>query len=164
MTSAPLIATLVLAIIGPSGVSTQPAFERQELAAYRLAADRFAQFQQASERIAEIITNDDALQGAPLLSQAVTQDDEIEIAAGSLEARLRGHAAVTSALQASKISAREFTKFAIALVGARLAHGFQAAGLLRSIPAGPAADNVAFVGAHLTAVDDVLAKLGVEFK
>ena len=54
------------------------------------------------------------------------------------------------------------TTFALALLGARLAHGFIDAGLLRNVPPGVAADNVQFVTEHHVEVSAVLKKLGIE--
>ena len=70
--------------------------------------------------------------------------------------------ALDGALVSAQITAREYTKFALALIAARLAHGFVKSGVLRGVPAGVAADNVAFVDANQAAIGDVLKRLGIE--
>ena len=84
------------------------------------------------------------------------------VAAAALDGRLRQEPAFAAALHASKISAREYTTFALALFAARLAHGFVKSGAMRFVPEGPAKENVAFVDAHEPAVAAVLQALGVE--
>ena len=79
----------------------------------------------------------------------------------ALEARLRGDAALADALRAANLSSQEYTKFTLALVAARLAHGFVKAGVIRAVPPGVHADNVAFVDAHEADIDAVLRELGV---
>lgn len=82
--------------------------------------------------------------------------------AALLAARLTGEPSFAAALRASHIGPREYTKFAIALFAARLAHGFVRSGAMRVIPAGVATDNVAFVETHEEEVAVVLRMMGVE--
>ena len=53
------------------------------------------------------------------------------------------------------------TWLALGLLAARLAHGFLESGVLRSVPDGPAADNVRFVAEHQREVAAVLEDLGI---
>jgi hypothetical protein len=82
--------------------------------------------------------------------------------AAALETRLTNEPGLATALRLSGISAREYTKFAIGLFAARLAHGFVKSGVMRRVPPGVATDNVAFIDAHETDVAAVLRDLGVE--
>jgi hypothetical protein len=81
--------------------------------------------------------------------------------AQGLTARLENHPGLTAALEAAKITPREYSKFAIALVGAHLAQGFVKAGVLQKVPPGAPTINVAFVNAHEAEVTAVLEQLGV---
>jgi hypothetical protein len=81
--------------------------------------------------------------------------------ASALSARLEHHAGLAAALEASRLTPREYSKFAITLVAAHLAHGFLKAGVLQRVPPGAPTINVEFVGMHETEVKDVLAELGI---
>jgi hypothetical protein len=52
--------------------------------------------------------------------------------------------------------------FALAMVAARLAHGFVKTGVIRRVPDGAAAANVAFVEAHEAQITSLLADLGID--
>jgi hypothetical protein len=138
------------------------AFEARELAEYRLTAATFERFVAASEQIAIISRQDRTLSEQPLFTRDVSVLGEATAVAGQLETRLSGHAALANALSVTGITAREYTKFALTLFGARLAHGFLSTGALRSVPKGVATDNVEFVKGHLEEVIRVLHALGVE--
>lgn len=155
--------SVVMACVTALGFSAQPV-DRKALAAYRLTPAAFATFQDASRQIASIVAADAAFRSAPLFSRDVVQAADLVEAANQLEARLAGHVDLAAGLQAARITPRDYTIFALSLTGARLAFGFVEAGTLRSVPAGVAADNVAFIRAHRAAVDDVLTRLGVETK
>jgi len=159
-TAALLIAIMVAALVGdPAG---QTPFSVQELAQYRLTTPVFTRFTAASRSIAATIRTDPALQQDPLFSREIVLSDDARAAATALESRLRTHLAIVRALADAKLSARDYTTFVIALVAARLAHGFVQSGAMRRIPEGPAASNVAFVDAHQSEVAALLADLGID--
>jgi len=138
--------------------------DRRELAAYRLTNADFEQFRDASARIAIVIADDASFLAQPLFSEEITQSGDVTEASATLEVRLRSHTGLSEALAAAKISARDYTKCALTLIAARLALGFLDSGVLKSVPAGAAADNVAFVRAHRTAVDETLKELAIEIR
>jgi hypothetical protein len=82
--------------------------------------------------------------------------------ASALEKRLDSDPALSAALFAAEISAHDYATFAIALLGARLAHGFVKSGAMRRVPAGVAADNVAFIEAHHADISALLKLLNLE--
>jgi hypothetical protein len=149
-----------------AGSSDSPSktIDRTALAEYRLTTGAFDRFQRASRRMAIVIARDAAFRTAPLFSQEVAQGGDVTVVATELETRLLNHPALSEALEAAAISAREYTKFALTLVAARLAYGFLEAALLKTVPSGVAADNVAFVRAHRFAADEILTALEVEIK
>ena len=138
--------------------------DRRELAAYRLTTADFEQFRDASARIAIVIADDASFRGQPLFSEEITQSGDVTEASATLEARLRGHTGLSEGLAAARISARDYTKRALTLIAARLALGCLDSGVLKTVPPGAAADNVAFVRAHRTAVDEVLKELAIEIR
>jgi hypothetical protein len=160
------VTALVLAaeLLAALSLAQQNSIDRREIAEYRLTASVFEQFLHASRRIATIRSRDASFQDSPLFSQEIAQGGDIAVVAPALEARLLGHAGLSGALRASAISAREYTKFALSLVAARLALGFVEAGLLKTVPPGVATENVAFVRTHRAVIDEVLTELGVEIK
>jgi hypothetical protein len=138
------------------------AIDVKELAEFRLSAAGFERFVSASHAVGRITRDDAAFVAAPLFSRELLVLDDAVAAAAALQARLEEHAQLRHALDAAKMPPREYIRFAIALVAARLAHGFMQSGALRLVPPGPAADNVAFVAAHLDAIRDVLRELGID--
>ncbi len=161
-------AVTVLLLAAALLVSDQQAdrgkLDRRELAAYRLTTTDFEQFRSASARIAIVIAHDASFRAQPLFSQEIAQGGDVTEVSATLEARLRSHAGLSEALTAAKMSARDYTKCALTLVAARLALGFLDSGVLKTVPPGAAAENVAFVRAHRTVVDDMLEELGIEIK
>jgi hypothetical protein len=155
-----LLFAVVLTLFAPD----QHRIPAHELAGYRLIASVFERFQEASEAIARVTSRRSEFETAPLFSQEIAQGGDVEEVASVLQARLEGDAELSEALQNATISAHEYTKFAIALVGARLALGFLESGVLKKVPPGVASDNVAFVREHRDAVDAVLTELGIEIK
>ena len=140
----------------------QGALDRRELAAYRLTTPVLERFRDASQRIAIVVARDASLpRGAALLARIVQGGDVTEVSA-TLEGRLRDHPGLSHALSAATISARDYTKFALTLVAARLALGFLESGVLKTVPAGAATENVAFVRGHRAEVDDLFTELGIE--
>jgi hypothetical protein len=153
---------LILGIAASSSVWAQPSFTVRELAEYRLSLPTFRQFEQASRRIADVARDDRRLADNPLFTREVLVLGDAVEAADRLEARLTGEPALAAALLGSQISAHDYTRFALALFGARLAHGFVKSGAIRFVPDGVAKDNVAFVEAHEREIADVLRVLGIE--
>jgi len=154
---------LALALLGglaaPAAAQEPPG--PRELAAYRLTDPVFEQFQAASRDIAAAMAAEPRFRYAPLLTREIVQSDDASVAAAQLMTRLDTEPAFVEALQAAGLTSRDFTMFALTLVGARLAHGFIESGALRAVPRGVPTDNVAFVGVHLQEVLDVLRTLGV---
>ena len=157
-----LLLTAALAVFGQQ--TDRDKVDRRELASYRLTTADFEHFRDASSRIAIVIAGDASFRAQPLFSEAITQGDDVTEARATLEARLRNHAGLAEALTAAKMSARDYTKCALTLVAARLALGFLDSGVLKTVPPGAAADNVAFVRAHRMAVDEMLQDLAIEIR
>jgi hypothetical protein len=158
------IVALILAASVAGGrvsVSAQAPIEIYDLADYRLTTQVFEQFVQASGRIGEIARTDAAFTYAPLFSKDVALDGDAVAMASALSARLENHAGLAAALQAAKLTPREYAKFAITLVAAHLAHGFLKAGVLKRVPNGAPTNNVEFVKTHEAEVTAVLADLGI---
>jgi hypothetical protein len=133
----------------------------REVADYRLTADVFARFVDASRRIVDVTRHDAIFTFAPLFTKDVALSGDAGAEASGLTARLANHAGLAAALEAAKLAPREYAKFAISLVGAHLAHGFVKAGVLRSVPPGPPTINVEFVKQHEVDVTATLAALGI---
>jgi hypothetical protein len=156
-------ALLVAAIAEP--VSRQAAAQTplavDAIVDYRLTKETFARFVKASGRVGEIAREDPSFKDAPLFTRDVMLSDDAVAAVKVLEARLAQHAGLAAALAASKMTPREYATFAIALVAARLAHGFLQTGVLRRVPAGTPTVNVEFVRAHESDVLRTLAELGI---
>jgi hypothetical protein len=98
----------------------------------------------------------------PLFNRDVTVSGDAVQMATAVSTRLANDASLAAALFAADISAHEYVTFALALFGARLAHGFLESGAMRLVPSGVAADNVAFVREHLPAIRLTLIQLGLE--
>lgn len=134
----------------------------RELAGYRLTEPALQRFVAASQLIAAATREDARLTADPLFTRELAVLDDVEAAAAQVEARLKFEPRFRAALRIASVSARDYTTFALALFAAHLAHGFVQSGALRRVPAGVAADNVAFVDAHREVIARVLADLGVE--
>ena len=145
-----------------SASSAQSGFGVTEIADYRLRADVFAQFDRASRLIATVTQADPRFERDPLFTKEVLLSGEVLPMAVALEARLRGEPALAGALHSATLTTHEYTTFTLALVAARLAHGFVKAGVIRAVPPGVHADNVAFVEAHHAEVEAVMKELGVD--
>jgi hypothetical protein len=153
-------ALMLIALWG--ALAPQDTFNIKELAEYRLTVPVFQQFVQASRQIVTASREDARLAADPLFTREVALLDDVAAAAAALEARVKYEPRYAAALRIASISPREFTKFALALFGARLAHGFLKSGALRKVPAGVAADNVAFVDTHQTEIAELLRLLELE--
>lgn len=153
------LAVTLVGLIAPS-----QAVDRKTLASYRLTPAVLETFQQASRQIVSVITRDASFRSAPLFSRDIVQAGDLIEAAIQLETRINEHAGLAAALRSTKMTPHDYTTFALSMMGARLAFGFVESGVLKSVPAGVAADNVAFVRAHRAAVDHLLTTLGVEIE
>ena len=132
-----------------------------ELADYRLTTEVFERFVQASSRVADVTRDDASFTYAPLFTKDVALSGDAVAAVAGLVARLEHHPALAASLDGAQITPREYAKFAITLIAARLAHGFVVSGVLPRVPAGAPTINVEFVKTHEAAVTAVLAGLGV---
>jgi len=132
-----------------------------ELADYRLTTEVFDRFVQASSRVADLTRDDASFTYAPLFTKDVALSGDAVAAVAGLVARLEHHPALAASLDGAQITPREYAKFAITLIAARLAHGFLVSGVLPRVPAGAPTINVEFVKTHEAAVTAVLANLGV---
>ena len=153
-----------IALLNAAIVSDHDQIDRRELANYRLTPAIFQRFQDASNRIERVVADDETLRTSPLFSQEVVQSGDVLEVAPRLAARLREHAGLASALATARITPDDYTRFALALLTARMAYGYVESGVLRSIPPGAPSENVAFVRNRLGEVDAVLLQLGVEIK
>jgi hypothetical protein len=156
-----LLVSLAGARLAPAAPVQVP-LDVPELAQYRLTAAVFTQFEAASRAIAAASRTDPALTKDPLFTREIMLSDDVAAAAAALEARLQAQPALVAALRAAKLSAREYTRFALTVLAAHVAHGFVKAGVLRGVPDGAAAANVAFVQAHEREITALLADLGIE--
>jgi hypothetical protein len=160
MGAAPLLVLVAGAAL--AGGLRQTPIEVEELALYRLTPAVFTRFEIASRSIAMVTRKDPAFARDPLFTREVVVSGDAPAVATTLETRLRTHPDLARSLGAAKLSAREYTRFAIALFAARLAHGFVKAGVLRGVPDGAAAANVAFVESHEEAITALLVGLGID--
>jgi hypothetical protein len=142
--------------------ASQAPIDAKELANYRLSADVFKRFAHATRLIAAAMRRDPRFERDPLITRDISVSGEAAEMANALHARLDSEPALAPALFAADMTTREYVTFAIALFGARLAHGFVKSGAMRRVPPGVAADNVAFVDAHDTEIAALLKQLGLE--
>jgi len=154
-------ATNPTAAQAPIPTSSQAPLNVYDLADYRLTSEVFEHFVQASGRIAEITRQDSAFTYAPLFTKDVALDGDAVAMASGLIARLENHTGLAAALQAAKITPREYSKFALGLVAAHLAHNFLKTGALQRVPEGAPTTNVEFVKTHEVEVTAVLEQLGM---
>jgi len=144
-----------------ASAAAQP-FDQKELAAYQLTEPVYTRFAHAARLIAAAARNDPRLAEAPLFTKEIAVTGDVLEVAALLQSRLEQEAAFRDALFAADLDAREFTMFAIALFGARLAVGFVKAKLIYVMPDGVAGRNVAFVEAHQADIKTLFAELGIE--
>lgn len=142
-------------------VKAQSPIDVYELADYRLTPEVFARFVQASGRIADIIQEDSSFDDAPLFTKETVLSGDAVAEAASLAARLEHHTGLAAALDAAKLTPREYAKFAITLIAAHLAHGFMSSGVLARVPSGAPTINVEFIKNHDADVTAALATLGI---
>jgi hypothetical protein len=153
---------LTCGLLAYESPAEQGKLDRRELATYRLTTSFFERFRDASQRIAVVLARDASFRAEPLFSQKIVQGGDVTEVSATLEGRLRDHPGLSHALSAATISARDYTKFALTLVAARLALGFLESGVLKTVPPGAAMANVAFVRGHRAEVDDLFTELGIE--
>jgi hypothetical protein len=153
---------LFVGLLAGAPAQPQDAFTLKDLAEYRLSDPVLRQFVHASGLIVTAMSEEPRLGADPLFTRDVAVLDDAVAAAAAIEARVKLEPRYAAALRLAGLTPREYTTFALALFGARLAHGFVQAGLLRDVPPGTAADNVAFVGRHEAEIGSVLKALGLE--
>jgi hypothetical protein len=142
-------------------ISAQSPIDVYELADYRLTTEVFERFVKANGPIVEIIERDSTFTYAPLFTKELALSGDAVAEAAGLVARLSNHAGLAAALEAAKITPREYAKFVITLIVAHLAHGFVKAGVLPRVAPGAATMNVEFVKAHESDVTAALAGIGI---
>jgi hypothetical protein len=151
----------VMTLLIAAFVYAQAPIDVYELADYRLTTDVFDRFVEASGQVAAVTRDDATFTYAPLFTKDVALSDDAVTATAGLVARLENHKALAAALAGAKITPREYAKFAITLIAARLAHGFLASGVLPRVPDGAPTINVEFVKTHEADVAAVFASLGI---
>jgi hypothetical protein len=156
-----LIVAAVIVTLAAGAAGAQSPIDVYELADYRLTIDVFERFVHANARIVEITQRDDSFTDAPLFTKDLALSGDAVAEAAGLAARLASHAGLSAALEMAKITPREYSKFAITLIVAHLAHGFQKAGVLPRVPPGAPTSNVEFVRVHESDVNGALASLGI---
>lgn len=159
------LATLIL-VATITGLATLPVVAQApidvyELADYRLTSPVFERFVQATGRVADITEHDPAFTYAPLFTKDVALSGDAVAQAAGLVARLSNHAGLAAALEAAKITPREYSKFAITLIAAHLAYNFLNTGVLKRVPSGAPTINVEFVKTHESEVAATLTSLGI---
>ena len=85
---------------------------------------------QANGLIVDITQHDSSFIDAPLFTKDVALSGDAVAEAAGLVARFANHAGLAAALEAAKITPREYSKFAITLIAAHLAYRFLKAGVL----------------------------------
>jgi hypothetical protein len=161
------VTLLLVAIVGAlsaagAAAHAQIPVDVTELAQYRLTTSVFMRFEAASRSIAAAVRADPAFARDPLFTRDIVSAGDAAAAAKALQMRIEAHPALRGAIRGARLSVREYTKFALAIFAARLAHGFVKAGVLRRVPDGAAAANVAFVEAHEVEITSLLAELGID--
>ncbi len=151
----------IMAHAARSPVEAQAPIDVYELADYRLTAEVFERFVEASSRIAEITRDDSSFTYAPLFTKELALSGDAVSEVAGLMARLQNHTALAGALETAKLTPREYAKFAVTLIVAHLAQGFLASGVLPRVPAGAPTINVEFVKTHDADVTATLATLGI---
>ena len=159
--TAPLIIVTMIVGLVTRPIAAQSPIDVYELADYRLTTDVFERFVLANGRIVDIIDHDASFTDAPLFTKDLALSGDAIAEATGLIARLANHAGLAAALEAAKITPREYAKFAITLIAARLAYGFLNAGVLPRVPSGAPTLNVEFVKTHESDVTAALAHLGI---
>ena len=160
LTAPLIIVTMIVGLVTPP-IAAQSPIDVYELADYRLTTDVFERFVLANGRIVEIIDHDASFTDAPLFTKDFALSGDAVAEATGLIARLANHAGLAAALEAAKITPREYAKFAITLIAARLAYGFMNAGVLPRVPSGAPTHNVEFIKTHESDVTAALAHLGI---
>ena len=143
-------------------VTAQGPVEQKELAAYRLTGPVYERFAHGARLIVAASRKEPHLKEAPLFTKEIAVSGNAVKMAALLQARVEQEPAFRSALFAADIDAREFTLFALALFGARLAHGMVQAGLIHVMPKSVAGANVAFAAAHDVEIGALFAQMGIE--
>ena len=141
--------------------AAQTPFDVSELADYQLTAEVFERFVLATRGVAAIARDDPAFIYAPLFTKDVALSGDVLAAATALVARVENHPGLAAALDASNITPREYSKFAITLIAAHLVEGFVKAGVMRRVPPGAPSINVEFAKTHEADVVATLASLGI---
>jgi hypothetical protein len=155
------IVAAAMAVLLAIPISAQSPIDVYELADYRLTTEVFERFVKANGPIVEIIGRDSTFTYAPLFTKELALSGDAVAEAAGLVARLSNHAGLAAALDAAKITPREYSKFVITLIVAHLAHGFVKAGVLPRVAPGAATTNVEFVKAHESDVTAALAGIGI---
>lgn len=137
-------------------------FDAATLANYRLTALTFTRFAHATRLIGVVIRDDPRYRENPLITRDISVAGDAPQMASLLQRRLEADPALNAALFAADLGAREYAAFAIALFAARLAHGFVKSGAMRRVPAGVAADNVAFVASREKEINRLMQQLKLE--
>jgi hypothetical protein len=152
---------LLITLRAESSAVGQPttAFDLKELATYRLTVPVLEQFERATRLLGEVTRDDPGFAAQPLFNRDISLSGDAPVMAAALEARLRNDARLASALGSAGLTAREYTKFALSLFAAHLAHGFVKSGVLAAVPAGVATDNVTFIAEHAEQIAHVLKAL-----
>lgn len=153
---------MALLLVVPGTAVPQAAGNAEALKAYRLTTPVFERFVHASRLIAAATRDDPEFARDPLFTHDIAVSGDAVEATIALAARLEQSPLLSGALFAADLDADEYARFALALIAARLAHGFIESGAMRRVPAGTPSDNVAFVDANLREVTAVLKLLGVE--
>jgi hypothetical protein len=146
----------------PAIADAQQPIDQKELAAYRLTEPVFERFARGARLIVAASRKEPRLDEPPLFTKEIAVSGEAVAMAAQLQARLEEEHAFRSALFAAEIDAREFTKFALTLFAARLAHGFVQAGLIHVMPETIAGANVAFTAMHQAHITALFAEMGIK--
>jgi hypothetical protein len=157
-----LMLALFVVVGAQSSPSAQSSFTATQLAEYPLTVAAFTKFAHATRLMIAATRDEPRFVDRPLFSKAIFVSGDAPEMAAALQQRLDSDPLLATALFAADMSARDYTKFALTLVAARLAQGFLNSGVMRGVPAGVAESNVRFIGAHEKDVAALLKEMRLE--
>jgi len=154
---------LFVLLAGGSALSAaQTSVTTRELTEYQLTEPVFEKFVHATRLLTAAMREDPRFAEAPLFTRDILVAGDAPHMAADLQKRLDLDPLLAGALFAADMHARDYTKFALSLFAARLAHGFVKSGVLRKVPAGVAEHNVEFVARYEDRIAALLKGMGVE--
>ena len=156
-----LLLAVVIVVGTHSPATAQSPLTARQLSEYPLTPAAFKKFAHATRLMIAATRDEPRFVDRPLFSKAIFVSGDAPEMAAALQQRLDSDPLLATALFAADMSARDYTKFALALVAARLAQGFVKSGVMRGVPAGIAESNVRFIDGHEKDVSSLLKEMGL---